>query len=203
MPLQSVRRQLVRRFRQYTQSVRDDLMAAGLIDADRKRVRDRYVRVSLAVLVLAGLAVVAAAATMANRYGAWPMLVPAALAVVGMAGLIFAMATTPLSNEGLRRAARWRGFRAYLKALTQDRLQPGPVGVGPLLPFAVATGLAASWARYLKRHPGGVPPWFRALSTGSPNLAFSAFVTSTSAHSGAGGAGASAGAAGGGSSGAG
>ena len=202
VPLQSVRRQLMRRFRQYAQSVRDDLMASGLIDPDRKRVRDRYVRVSIAVLALAGLAVVAGAITVVNQYGPWPMLIPAALAVVGMAGLIFAMATTPLSNEGLRRAARWRGFRGYLKSLTQDRLQPGPVAVGPLLPFAVASGLAAAWARYLKRHPGSVPPWFRALSTASPNVAFSAFVTSSSAHGGGPGAG-SGGAAGGGSSGAG
>jgi Predicted membrane protein (DUF2207) C-terminal domain/Predicted membrane protein (DUF2207) N-terminal domain len=196
----ALRRRLMRRFRQFSAAVQEDLTAAGLIETDRKRVRDRYVRVSIAVLALAGLGVLGAAATLVNRYGAWPMLVPAAFALVGMVGLIFAMATTPLSNEGLRRAARWRGFRSYLKALSQDRQQPAATGVELLLPFAVATGLAANWARYLKRHPGNVPVWFRALSPATQHTAFAAFVTSTSAtHGGSHGAAA----AGGGSSGAG
>jgi hypothetical protein len=198
--LGSVRRRLVRQFRQFSAAVQQDLLAAGLIDPDRKRVRDRYVRLSIVVLIVAALAVVAAATALVSRYGAWPMLVPAAFAFVGMTGLIFAAATTPLSNEGVRRAARWRGFREYLKALSQDRQQPAADRLEALLPFAVATGLAASWARYLKRHPGSVPAWFRALSTASQDSAFTAFVTSTGgAHGGA----ASAGAAGGGASGAG
>jgi hypothetical protein len=199
VPLSRVRRQLGRRFRQFRSAVHHDLMREGLIDPDRKRIRDRYVRVSIAFFILAGLGM-AAAVPFVNRFGGWPMLVPAAFALLGMAGLIFSAATTALSNEGARRAARWRGFRAYLKSLSQSREQTAVAGLDRLLPFAIATGLGAAWARYLKRHPGSVPPWFRALSIASQDGAFASFVTS----SGAGGSGASgAGAAGGGSSGAG
>jgi Predicted membrane protein (DUF2207) len=199
--LVTARRRLVRRFRQFAAAVREDLSSAGLLDADRKRVRDRYVRVSIALLILAGVTALVTGLLLVSRYGPWPMLIPAALALIGMAGLIFAAATTPLSNEGLRRAASWRGFRDYLKGLMQERGQPADSGVARLLPLAVATGLAAGWAKYVKRHPGSVPPWFRALSPASQDRAFTAFVTSTGAHGHAGAA--AGGAAGGGASGAG
>jgi Predicted membrane protein (DUF2207) C-terminal domain/Predicted membrane protein (DUF2207) N-terminal domain len=199
--LANARRRLVRQFRQFSAAVREDLKSAGLIDLDRKRVRDRYVRISIAVLVFAGVSMAAVGVLLVSRYGGWPMLVPAALALVGMTGLIFAAATTPLSNEGLRRAAGWRGFREYLRSLTQERRQPAHGGLDALLPFAVATGLAGGWAKYLKRHPGSAPPWFRALSASSRDGAFAAFVTSTGAHGSAGVGGG--GAAGGGASGAG
>jgi hypothetical protein len=128
------------------------------------------------------------------------MLVPAAFALLGVAGLVFSASTTSLSNEGARRAARWRGFRTYLKSLSQNRERTAPAGLETLLPFAIATGLGAAWAKYLKRHPGSIPPWFRALSTASQDGAFASFVTS----GGSTGSGASSsGAAGGGSSGAG
>ena len=196
--LTAAKRRLVRRFRQFSAAMREDLSAAGLIDQDRKRIRDRYVRISVAMLILSAITLAVAGMFLVSRYGAWSMLIPAALAVTAMSAMIFAAATTPLSNEGLRRAAGWRGFREYLKALTQDR-QPAPSGVEAFLPFAVATGLAAGWAKYVKRHPNSVPAWFRALSAGSRERAFTAFVMSAGAH-GAHGAG---GAAGGGASGAG
>ena len=150
------------------------------------------------MLILSAVALAVTGMFLVSRYGAWSMLIPAALALIAMSAMIFAAATTPLSNEGLRRAAGWRGFREYLKALTQDQ-QPAASGVEALLPFAVATGLAAGWAKYVKRHPENVPAWFRALSAGSRERAFGAFVMSAGAHGGAG----AGGAAGGGASGAG
>jgi hypothetical protein len=198
--LGTARRRLTRHFRQFSAAVRDDLAGARLLDADRKRVRDRYARISAAILVLAGISAFVAGAFLVSRYGPWPMLIPAALAVVGVASMIFAAATTPLSNEGLRRAVAWRGFREHLKAVSQDK-QTTATGVETLLPFAVAMGLAAGWAKYVKRHPGNAPTWFRALSATSRDHAFTSFVTSTAAHGSAAGGGG--GAAGGGASGAG
>jgi len=199
--LTAARRRLSRRFRQFSAAMREDLTAAGLIDPDRKRIRDRYARISVAMLILSAVALAVTGIFLVSRYGAWSMLIPAAFALIAMSSMIFAAATTPLSNEGLRRAAGWRGFREYLKALTHDQ-QPASSGVEALLPFAVATGLAAGWVKYVKRHPENVPAWFRALSAGSRERAFSAFVMSAGTH-GAGGAGAAGGAAGGGASGAG
>jgi len=62
-------------------------------------------------------------------------------------------------------------------------------------------GLGPYWGRYIKKHPGSVPVWFRALSDASQDRAFTAFVTSSGSHGGGGAGGA--GAAGGGASGAG
>jgi Predicted membrane protein (DUF2207) len=200
--LDSFRHQWGERFQQFSTAVHQDLAAAGLIDADRKRIRTRYFHVAIVTLILAGVGALTAAVALVDRFGAWPMLLPAALALVGIAALIFAASTTPLSNEGVRRAARWRGFRGYMKALTQDPDRLAVQGLPTLLPFAVAIGLASAWAKYLKHHPGSVPSWFSAHSTASPDSAFASFLTASGAHDGGAGA-AGGGAAGGGSSGAG
>ena len=70
--------------------------------------------------------------------------------------------------------------------------------------YAIAVGLATQWARYLKTHPGVVPPWFLAASRDDRG-AFAAFLGSQAIVSGGhgGGAGGGGGAAGGGGSGAG
>ncbi len=197
--LSKARGRLTRRFKQFSAAVQQELEAGGLLNQDRKRLRHRFLTLGVAFVVMAGLAVPLAGFLVA-RFAGWPMLIPAALAVTAMASFIAAASVTPLSNEGVRRAARWRAFRADLKVMTQERDQPSARTLGGLLPFAVATGLSPYLARYIKRHPGTVPAWFRALSTASPDGAFLAFVGSSAAHSGVAGGG---GAAGGGSSGAG
>jgi len=200
-PLSGARNRVMRRLRRFGAAVQQELAAAGLLDMDRKRVRDRYIRVGIVLLILAGLSV-PIAGFFVRRFAGWPMLLPAGIALVAVASFIFAGSTTPLSNEGVRRGARWRGFRAYLKEISHQRDQPAVRNLDVLLPFAIATGLGPHWARYIKKHPGSVPVWFRALSNGSRDRAFTAFVTSSAAHGGGGG-GAGAGAAGGGASGAG
>ena len=197
--LPAIRRRLSRGFRNFSNAVREDLFAAGLLNLDRKRVRDRYTRLGVALLVFGACAFLAAA-LFAGRYGGWTFLIPSAFVVVAVASLIFASSTTPLSDEGVMRAARWRSFRGYLKSLSQDHESTPPGNLDLLLPFAVASGLAYSWARFLKRHPGSVPAWFHALSPTSQDSSFTAFMASGGAHGG--GAGAT-GAAGGGASGAG
>ena len=198
--LGSARNRVARRLRPFGVAVRQELAEAGLLDPDRQQVRTRYVRIGSVFLILAGLTV-PVAAFFVNRFAGWPMLLPAGLAIVGVASFIFAGSVTPLSNEGVRRAARWRGFRSYLKDVSRQREQPLVPNLDDLLPFAVATGLGPYWGRYIKKHPGSVPVWFRALSDASQDRAFTAFVTSSGSHGGGGAAGA--GAAGGGASGAG
>ena len=74
-----------------------------------------------------------------------------------------------------------------------------------LLAFAVALGLASAWSKYLKNHPVGVPPWFRALAVSGDDGGFPAFIAAggAGADGGAGGGAGAGGAAGGGGSGAG
>lgn len=201
--LGQARNRLVRRFRQFKAPFESAMAAEGLLDVDRRAVRSRFLAIALVCLIGAGVLSISFA-LLVDRFGGWPMMIPLALALAGVTGLICYAVHTPLSNDGVRRASEWRGFRRYLRDVARDRQpSPGDAVLKQLLPFAVAFGIAHVWSSYLKRHRSAAPAWFRAASDASNNsaVAFSAFVASGG--SGAGGAhgGASA-AAGGGSSGA-
>jgi predicted membrane protein DUF2207 len=201
--LGKARNRLVRQFRKFKTALEPAMSSAGLLDPDRQAVRRRFAQVAGGSLIAAGIAAVALA-TLVERFGAWPMLIAGALALVGFVGLISFAAHTPLSNDGVRRADRWREFRQYLRDVARDR-QPSPAeaAIRELLPYAIALGLAQSWSSYLKKHRNAVPAWFRAMSATSNDsaIAFSVFVGSGG--TGAGSAhGAAGGAAGGGASGA-
>jgi hypothetical protein len=198
------RGRLVRQSRRFIAAVNADLAARGLIDPDRKAARDRQIRFSLFMVVAAPLCA-AGVAPLVPRYQGWPFLVPLGILVAGIVGLVMGVTITPLSDQGLEEAARWRGFRRHLRSLVSRDDQ----GAAPLpsrwLVYAVGAGLGSQWARYLKRHPGTAPPWFVAAGA-DPGRAFAAFIGSGAA-TGADGSGTVAGggaaAAGGGGSGAG
>jgi hypothetical protein len=196
--LGKARSRLARRFRRFSREMDRELIATGLMDEARKAVRDRYLRVALALVAVAVLAALSLLAMM-GQLGPWPMLVVLAFVLAAATAVIFFAGTTPLSNEGLRRASAWRGFRRYLKDLAHQRTPLANESAAMLLPLAIALGLAYPWSRYLKHQPGALPAWFRAVAA-DPG-AFPAFVAAgASGHAGGGGAG---GSAGGGASGAG
>jgi hypothetical protein len=187
----------------FRRAVVDEMQAAGLIDDDRRNVRRRF-RTAGAFVLLAAAAAGPALFVRVDDSGAWPMLIPASLAVVGVLGLICSAVHTPLSNEGVRRADAWRSFRRHMSDVARDRQAPPPApALRHWLPFAVAAGLAPAWASYLKRHGQGAPRWFRAVADSDRGHAFAALVgaggagDASAAHGGGSGA-----AAGGGSSGA-
>jgi hypothetical protein len=202
--LATARSRLMRRVRRFREVVNAEMRAQGLLDEDRQLVRRRFLRTAIAALVVAAVLAMAFAA-LAERFDGWPMLIPVALAGVGVVGLIAYAAHTPLSNEGERRANQWRGFQRYLRSVARDReAAPAAAAVSQLLPFAVALGVASAWSSYLKRHRSAAPAWFRASTdtTGS-SAAFAIFVASGgTGASGHGHHGAAGGAAGGGASGA-
>lgn len=203
--LGKARSRLMRQLRRLREALNADMRAAGLIDDDRLAVRRRFLRAGAALLTAAGLLTICFA-FLTNQYAGWPMLIPLAVAVLGIVALIAYAAHTPLSNEGVRRSNQWRGFRRYLRDVARDRAAaPGANAAGQLLSFAVALGVAHAWSAYLKRHRASVPAWFRAAADSGANngAAFAAFVATGG--TGAGGhahGGAGAGAAGGGASGA-
>jgi Predicted membrane protein (DUF2207) len=202
--LGKARNRLVRHFRQFKIALESAMTAEGLLDADRRGVRNQFLAIALVCLIGAGLLSIGFA-FLADTFGGWPMMVPLALALSGVASLICYGAHTPLSNDGVRRAGEWRGFRRYLRDLARDR-QPSPADpvVRQLLPFAVAFGIAHVWSAYLKRHRSAAPAWFRAASDASHTSAsaFSAFVASGGSSAGGHGHGGASAAAGGGASGA-
>jgi hypothetical protein len=193
------RGRLARAGRRFADTLNEDLLRRGLVDPVRKQARDRVMTVSLACLFSSVLGAVAVAPFI-PAYEAWPFLLPLGLLVAALIGLIASASMTPLSDQGLVEAARWRGFKRQLKRLAADRDERRPVPSRWIV-YALAFGLGPYWARYLKRHHDVLPPWF--VSAGAdPGAAFATFVGSH-AGGGAAGAGGGAGAAGGGGSGAG
>lgn len=201
VPLSKARGRLARSSARFTAAVNRDLQARGYLDPARKAVRDRLMAGSVILLIGAAIGSVGMA-MLIPRFEGWPFLLPFALGAAGIAGIIMSVSTTPLSDQGLVQAARWRGFKRYLKSAVDDR-DGSPAAFTPRwIVYGIAVGLAAHWARYLKAHPGSAPAWFQA-ATPDQGAAFAAFVGSQAATSGGGGGVAGGGAAGGGGSGAG
>jgi hypothetical protein len=200
VPLSKARARLARSSRRFSAAVNRDLAVRGYLDPSRQAVRDRLMAGSVALLVASALGAVAMA-TLIPRFEGWPFLLPFALCAAGLAGVVTAAKTSPLSDAGLVQAARWRGFKRFLKSTIETSDGDRRYALQPRwLVYGIAIGLATEWARYLKAHPGAAPAWFQAASP-HEDAAFAAFVSSQAATSGSSGGGA--GAAGGGGSGAG
>jgi hypothetical protein len=179
--------------------------AAGLIDEQRYYAARRLTRLGITALLL-GVAAAIPIAILVEFYGAWPLLVPLAIAISGVIAILGGVTSNVLSQDGAIRAARWRGFRRHLKGIVDDRRTlPSPTVPSRFIVYGVALGLAAQWSRYAKRHPDVVPPWFAAGVQDSSDAggAFAGYISSSAPYGANGGAGAGAGAAGGGGSGAG
>ena len=201
--LSKARTRLAARPGAFRRAIEHELRSGGLIDDERMRLRRRYRRFSIALLFLTCVVVVPAP-LLISRYAGWPFLIAGALGLLSMIGFLFFSSVTPLSNEGARRAERWRAYRNHLKDVARERAHLASDAPSRLLPFAVALGLAGGWSKYMKNHPTGNPPWFRALAIAGDDGGFYDFVAAggAGADGGAGGGGAG-GAAGGGGSGAG
>ena len=195
VPLSKAQGRLGRQGRRFTNAVNADLLQLGLIDSDRKAVRNRLTSMALAMVLIGALGL-AVAAALIPRYDAWPLLLPGALMVAGMVGLVVAATVTPLSDQGLIEAARWRGFKRHLKSVAAGAGDAVMTFPSRWIVYAIAVGLGHPWARYLKRHPDFAPPWFSA-GAGDAGDSFAAFIGGHAAVS-AGGAGAGGAAAGGG-----
>lgn len=196
--LSRARGRLARGSRRFTAAVNSDLASRGLLDPDRKRARDRLTVGSIALL-FAGILGCAGAAALIPRYDGWPILLPLGLVISGLIGIVMAATMTPLSDEGLLKTGRWRGFRRYLKT-TAEAKDESPASIDSRwIVYGIAMGLAYQWARFLKRHPDAAPAWF--IASPQDGAAFATFIGSHAASGGSHGGGG--GAAGGGGSGAG
>lgn len=200
VPLNTARQRLTSGFKSFKKQVVDEMIAAGMIDRDRKAMHTQLGVMATVILVVA-LVLLGVCAALVDQYRGWPLLIPGALVAVALMGFLMMGATTPLSNEGVRRGERWRAYRRHLKDVARHEASlasPSPTGV---LSLAIALGLASAWAKLLKTTPGLVPAWFHAFASSGDDGAFPAFVAyggaAASGHGHSGG-----GAAGGGASGA-
>jgi hypothetical protein len=199
--LSRVRARIGRGGRRFVNAVNADLERRGLLDPSNKTARDRLTVMSIAMLISAALSTVAVS-VLIPTYQAWPFLLPFGVLVAALVGIITAASMNPLSERGVVEAARWRGFKRYLKAFAaKDDRFAGTIESRWIV-YAIAVGLASPWARFLKGRPGAAPAWFVAAP--GDDGGFAAFVGSHAAvHAGHGGGVGGGAAAGGGGSGAG
>jgi len=174
--LATARSRLTRRFSRFSRAVAAELQAGGLVDPGRQATRRAYLRVSALAFVLAGATFAGWLFTM-DRWAAWPLTIPATLVCTALAALIMSGTTTPLSNEGVRRARHWRAYKDHVKAIAKHRGDP-TVASQVALPYAVALGLAGEWSKYLKAQPGRAPDWFHSAEGAD---GYSAFVAAAGA----------------------
>jgi hypothetical protein len=198
VPLDRARSRLMRGFKRFRAAVEAELRNQGLLDADRKRVRDRIGNFGGVLLIGAALLVVPLLLLFEPAHGGWPLFIPLGLGVGGFVALLVYASHTPLSNEGLRRARYWRGFREYLRDVAGHDTPPPAEGLDRLLPYAVALGLGGRWSKFMKDQRLEPPAWFHAATPGDSHPAFTAFVATTAvtASSAGGGVGAGGGASG-------
>ncbi len=201
-----------RRWKRLHEAIASDLRSRRLLDGDRERSRGRVIGAGLIVLI-GSIAGFAGAVALFDRVGEPVLSLPIALLIVGVAGMITGASLSPLSEEGHRRAVRWRAFKRTLGSAPE-----GPAGGAPgfnqveeWLPYAVAFGTALAWMKRLQKQ--GVtagPSWLAAVNRDGAHSPASIGATvailsagsSAGAHAG-GHAGGVSGAAGGGASGAG
>jgi hypothetical protein len=203
VPLSKARAALTRHWKQFRTAVRNELTEARLIDPRRDASRKRYGRTGLVLLVVACLAVIPCVFLL-DEHGHWPFLVPLAIAGIALTSFVIMGSQTPLSNEGVRRAEQWRSYKKHLSHPQEIEPRWGAAGTAEarILPFVVALGLAAAWARFMKKRNVETPAWFQSASRIDDGHAFAAFVATGGAGTHGGGVHGGGGVAGGGSSGA-
>ena len=160
VPLTQARNRVSSRLRDFKAAVNQELHALGMLDDERMLVRARYLGFSIAFLILAALLVIPGI-FLSGQYEGWPFMIAGAVAAVAVLGFIFYGVLTPLSNQGVRHAERWRAYQKHLREVARGRVQMRVDSPSRLLPFAVALGLASAWSKYCQEpphwHPAMVP----------------------------------------------
>ena len=201
-----------RRWKRLKEAISSDLRAERLLDGDRERTRRRATVLGL-VILLASIPGFIASVASSDRLGAPVLALPIALLIVGIVGMATGASLSPLSEEGHRRAERWRAFKRTLGDTSEASSGAVPTAerVEQWLPYAVAFGTALAWMKALQKQ--GVtmgPSWLSAVgreggvvpANMGATVAILSAGSSAGAHAG-GHAGGASGAAGGGASGAG
>ena len=159
---------VVKRFSDYKKALNEELRASGWLDADRVATERGLILAGLVALAIGVVGTVVLAAGF-PWMGETALLVPAAVAVMGVVFLISGAVFSTLSLTGLREAHRWDARRRLLKkqvatgVSAQDLEQWLPFAVGwhfgPAFAKAAGSGTSAaavSWLRGLGGDVAGI-----------------------------------------------
>lgn len=196
------------RWKEFTQGLEKEAEQEGLADPAAKRRQKQLTGWGVVILVLA-IPLLVPAFLLRDAFGLWTLVTVAAVFLLGLLGVIFAMSISPLSDKGYQYASAFEPFRRLIKDVARNRATlPDLTYYHAYLPFAAAYGHAEQWVKGQEKSDfQQVPAYFRAATASGTEMAAFVAVISAASHSGgaasaaAGAAGA--GAAGGGASGAG
>lgn len=186
------------RWKQFTESVKDEAEAAGWLSEAAKRGGNRLMVWGIVLMVL--LAPLGALMfVLQASFGWWPLVLIGALFLVSIFAFVGSATVSPLSERGAQQASAYDPFRRFIDQAAKGKLDvPDPAYYEAYLPFAAAFGAAEAWVKaQAKRGYDAVPAYFRALSTDDGSAMMVVYIAAISAASHSGGsAAASAGAAG-------
>jgi hypothetical protein len=169
--LSDVGGKLVQSAGRFDQALRLDMEAAGLLDSNRLKKRQRLQ--SISSFGMAGSVLVAITGwfmgTFAVNAADWQGLNLAAFLVGGGVGVFFASLTcgltcssiSILTEEGNRAAVQWSGFRgSMIDSILQKDPVTSPDVFDHYLPYAAGFGLTMVWVRFCQKQGiNEVPDW--------------------------------------------
>ncbi len=191
------------RWKGFTDSVKDEAEAAGLVNEAAKR-RGNRLMVWGIVLLLMTLPVGVLTFLLHASFGYWPLVLAGAFFLVGLVALIGSATVSSLSERGAQMATAYDPFRRFIDQAAKGKMDvPDPAYYEAYLPFAAAFGAAEAWVKaQAKRGYDVVPAYFRTLSADDGSSAMVIYIAAiTAANNSGGSAAASAGAAGAGAAG--
>jgi len=160
VPLRKAQRNVWRRWRRFTDALRQEAREAGFLDPDRERTRRRWIATGgimmLCALVGTGSMLIAFAPHGQLLPIAVIVAIGSAVFLLGFLVLILGSTLTRLTDAALARKQSWEAFRKHLKELASRKTQLHPEWLASYLPYAVVLGLGNQWAKAFKDR--GVSP---------------------------------------------
>jgi len=153
------------RWNRFSEPLKQEMQAAGLLDAEKQRMRRNLANFPAFALVAAIIGVIGLFFVAESSQG-WLLFVPLGLSLVSGVALVVAGALSPLSKVGAQAAERCEGFYLHLRDVALGR---EPVLQASLLerylPYAVSYGLAEGWVELFKKQSAAdIPAWFQSLA---------------------------------------
>ncbi len=153
------------RWKIYTESLEAEADAQGLISAEAKRRRNRFLVWGVMLLFLA-LAVLLVTFLVGSLFGFWPLVLAAALALLGFVAFIAGATVSPLSDRGAKLVETFAPFRRFIEQVARGKIDvPDPAYFEAHLPYATAFGYAVPWVKkQVDEGYSEVPAYFHALN---------------------------------------
>ena len=107
-------------WKKYKEPLLDEIEQAGFLNKSRGEMRTNFFVLGGLLFVL-GLASFIGLVILADSFGLGPLAVAVAVALLGLAGIIFGGSLSPLSDAGAETAVSWKEFNNYLKAVSKDK----------------------------------------------------------------------------------